>query len=172
MATLTVWKFDTVDGADNALARLEALQREQLIEVLDGAVVKYPQGAKKPKTRQLHNTAAAGALGGAFWGMLFGLIFFIPLIGLAIGAGMGAIAGSMTDVGIDDKFIKQSRDKITPGTSALFLYTGKVVEDKVISEFKALPGNPELIQSNLSEEQETRLREAFAEEPETETASA
>ena len=172
MATLTVWKFDTVDGADNALARLEALQREQLIEVLDGAVVKYPQGAKKPKTRQLHNTAAAGALGGAFWGMLFGLIFFIPLIGLAIGAGMGAIAGAMTDVGIDDNFIKQTRDKVTPGTSALFLYTGKVVEDKVIAEFKQLPGNPELIQSNLSAEQEARLRDAFVEEPETEAASA
>ena len=53
MTALTVWKFDTVDGADIALTRLQQLQREQLIEVLDGAVVTYPQGAKKPKTRQL-----------------------------------------------------------------------------------------------------------------------
>ena len=74
--------------------------------------------------------------------------------------------GSMTDVGIDDNFIKQARDKITPGTSALFLYTDKVVQDKVLAEFKAMPGNPELMQSNLSGEQEAKLREAFGEEAE------
>jgi len=172
MATLTVWKFDRADGADIALAKLQELQREQLIEVQDGAVVTYPQGAKKPKTRQLSNIAGVGALGGAFWGMLFGLIFFIPLLGLAIGAGMGALMGAMTDVGIDDNFIKQARDKITPGTSALFLLTANVVQDKVATEFRALPGNPELMQSNLSAEQEAKLREAFGEEPESGTAEA
>jgi uncharacterized membrane protein len=72
---------------------------------------------------------------------------------------------TLTDVGIDDNFIKQARDKVTPGTSALFLYTGNVVQDRVAAEFKELPGHPELIQSNLSNEQEARLREAFAEEP-------
>jgi uncharacterized membrane protein len=168
--TLTVWKFTTADGADNALATLERLQREQLLTLIDGAVVSYPQGAKKPKTRQLHNTAAAGALGGAFWGMLFGLIFFIPLIGLAIGAGMGALMGSMSDVGIDDNFIKQVRDKVTPGTSALFLYTADVVLDKVSDEFKASFPGMELIQSNLTQEQEDKLREAFGEEAAAPTA--
>jgi uncharacterized membrane protein len=172
MATLTVWKFDTPDGADNALAKLQELQREQLIEVIDGAVVTYPQGAKKPKTRQLNHPAGAFALGGAFWGMLFGLIFFIPLLGLAIGAGMGALMGSMTDVGIDDNFIKQVRGSITPGSSALFLYTGKVVTDKVLAAFKQLPGNPELMQSNLSDDQEAKLREAFGEQVEASETAA
>jgi uncharacterized membrane protein len=164
MTTLTAWKFDSPEGADNALATLERLQREQLISVIDGAVVTYPAGAKKPKTRQMHNTAAAGALGGAFWGMLFGLIFFIPLIGLAIGAGMGALMGSMSDVGIDDNFIKSVREKVTPGTSALFLYTANAVQDRVLDEFKDQRGHMELIQSNLSKEQEDNLRAAFAEE--------
>jgi uncharacterized membrane protein len=173
MTALTVWKFDTADGASNALSMLQNLQRQQLIEVIDGAVVTYPQGAKKPKTKQLNHPAGAFALGGAFWGMLFGLIFFVPLLGLAIGAGMGALMGSMTDVGIDDNFIKQARAKITPGTSALFLLTGKVTTDKVLEEFKKAPGNPELMQSNLSEEQEARLREAFGEQVEpTEAAVA
>jgi uncharacterized membrane protein len=167
MATLTVWKFDTVDGADNALSKLQDLERQELIEVVDGAVVTYPVGAKKPKTRQLHHPAGAFALGGAFWGMLFGLIFFVPLLGLAIGAGMGALMGAMTDVGINDDFIKQARAKITPGSSALFLYTGKVVTDRVLEQFKALPGHPELMQSNLSTEQEAKLREAFGEEAES-----
>ena len=169
MATLTAWKFDTAEGARNALTTLERLQREQLITLIDGAVVTWPNGAKKPKTEQMHNTAAAGALGGAFWGMLFGLIFFIPLIGLAIGAGMGALMGAMSDVGIDDNFIKQVRDKVTPGTSCLFLYTANAVTDKIQDEFKDQRGHMELIQSNLSKEQEDKLREAFAEEEEPAT---
>jgi hypothetical protein len=51
--------------------------------------------------------------------MLFGLLFFIPILGLAVGAAAGALAGSMSDVGIDDKFIKQVGESITPGTAAL-----------------------------------------------------
>src|SRR5947199_2649022 len=98
MATMTVWKFPTAEGAAVAEDTLKDLQRRELIQIHDAAIVTYPEGAKKPKTRQLRSLAGAGALGGAFWGMLFGLIFFIPLLGLAIGAGMGALAGSMSDV--------------------------------------------------------------------------
>ena len=57
---------------------------------------------------------------GAFWGMLFGLIFFVPFFGLAVGAAMGALSGKFNDYGIDDNFIKQTRAKVTEGTSACF----------------------------------------------------
>ena len=103
--------------------------------MLDGAVVSWPPDEKKPKTRQLHSTTGAGALGGAFWGLLFGLIFFIPLVGAAIGAATGALVGSMTDVGISDDFIKSVRDEVTPGTSALFLMSQNAVVDRVRSAF-------------------------------------
>jgi len=121
MATMTVWKFPTPEGADTAEETLKQLSKEGLITVHDAAIVTYPQGAKKPKTRQLNSMTGAGALGGAFWGMLFGLIFLVPLLGAAIGAGIGALTGSLTDVGIDDQFIKSVRDQIKPGTSALFV---------------------------------------------------
>ena len=101
MATLTVWKFEDAEGAEIAVSTLEGLAKQQLITVQDAATVSWPAGAKKPKTRQLHSLAGAGALGGAFWGMLFGLLFFIPLLGMAIGAAMGALAGSLSDVGIE-----------------------------------------------------------------------
>ncbi len=161
MATLTVWKFPTAVGAEQAQQTLEQLQKQELIKVHDAALVTFPEGAKKPKTRQLNNLAGAGALGGAFWGLLFGLIFFIPLLGLAIGAGMGALAGSMSDVGIDDDFIKSVRDQVTPGTSALFVMTSGAVMDKVHEAFEGQ--QMELIQTNLSDEQENKLREAFGE---------
>jgi uncharacterized membrane protein len=162
MATLTVWKFGTAGGADDALNTLERLQKEELIKVHDGAVVTWPEGAKKPKTRQLASTTGAGALGGAFWGFLFGLLFFIPILGMAVGAAMGALAGSLADVGIDDDFIEEVRDRITPGTSALFLMTSDAVEDRVREAFEG--SDMELIRTNLSREQEDRLREAFREE--------
>jgi uncharacterized membrane protein len=162
MATLTVWKFNTAYGADAALDTLEDLQKQELIQVLDGAVVTWPEDKRKPKTRQLRNLTGGGALGGAFWGFLFGLIFFVPLIGLAIGAGMGALMGSMANVGIDDDFIKKVRDQITPGTSALFLMSQGAVLDKVRGAFRDT--HADLVQTNLSDEQEAKLREAFAEE--------
>lgn len=161
MATLTVWKFPTPLGADQAEHTLENLQKQELIKIHDAAIVSWPEGAKKPKTRQLASTTGAGALGGAFWGLLFGLIFFVPLLGMAIGAGMGALAGSMTDVGINDEFIKKLRAEITPGTSALLLMTSEGVLDKVKDAFEGQP--MQLVQTNLSKEQEDKLREVFSE---------
>jgi uncharacterized membrane protein len=164
MATFTVWKFDSAGGADEVLSTLERLQKEELIQVLDGATVSWPEGKKKPKTQQLHSLAGAGAMGGAFWGFLFGLLFFVPLLGLAVGAAMGAMAGSMGDVGIDDQFIKEVREKITPGTSAVFLMTQDAVQDKVAAELSSMKGHVELLHTNLTNEQEAKLREAFADE--------
>jgi uncharacterized membrane protein len=164
VATLAVLKFDSASGADQALQTLQDLQREQLIQVVDAAVVSWPAGDKKPKTRQLQNLAGVGALGGAFWGFLFGLIFFVPLLGLAIGAGVGALAGSMTDVGIDDNLIKQIREKVTPGTSALFVLAQDAVQDRVKQRFENLQGHVEVLQTNLSKEQEDKLRDAFGDE--------
>ena len=160
MAGLTVVKFETAGGADEALSVLENAQKQNLINIQDAAVVSWPEGDKKPKTRQLNSLTGAGALGGAFWGLLFGLIFFMPLLGAAIGALTGALTGSLTDVGIDDDFIKSTREKVTPGTSALFLLSTDAVQDRIAEEFKHLPPH-ELIASNLSNEEEAKLKEVF-----------
>jgi len=161
MATLSALKFDTPDGAEQMLGTLESLQKQQLIQIEDAAIVTWPEGKKKPKTKQLHSMAGAGALGGAFWGMLFGLLFFIPFLGLAIGAAMGALAGHFSDYGIDDKFINSVKEKVTPGTSALFLLTSGVVEDKVVAAVKGQKF--EIISTNLSKEQEDKLRAELGE---------
>lgn len=39
MATLTVWRFGTADGAENALAKLQGLQKEHLVGITDAALV-------------------------------------------------------------------------------------------------------------------------------------
>ena len=133
-----------------------------MITVEDAALVSWPEGANKPTIPRDHFVGEM-ALGGAFWGFLFGLIFFVPFLGAAIGAGMGGMTGALADVGIDDDFIKQVREKVTEGTSALFALTsGATAPDKVIDELKQY--DFEIISTNLPEEQENKLREAFSQE--------
>lgn len=157
MATLSAWKFPTPAGAEEALDTLERLQTQGLITVQDAALVSWPEDRKRPRTRQ--SKRGRGALGGGFWGLLFGLIFFVPLLGAAVGAAVGA--ASMRHVGIDDEFIDSVRSKVTPGTSALFALTSDAVPDKVAEAFEGT--HAELIHTNLTGDQESQLREMFAE---------
>jgi len=161
MATLTIWKFGTADGAERAGKTLATLARDGLISIHDAAIVSWPAERNRPKTRQLHSLAGSGALSGAFWGMLFGLIFFIPLLGAAIGAGLGAMSGSLTDVGINDDLINQIREDVGPGTSALFVLSSDAVLDRIRDAFDN--EKPELIHTNLSSAEENWLRDVFAE---------
>jgi len=93
--------------------------------------------------------------------MLLGFIFFVPFLGAAVGAAMGAAGGHFGNYGIDDDFIKQVRIKVTEGTSGLFLLLGNVKPDKVVEAFKSAP-HFEIITTNLTHEQEQKLREVFA----------
>jgi uncharacterized membrane protein len=171
VATLTVTKFDAPDGAEHLLETLTRLQDEGLISIDDAAIVTWPADEKEPRTRQLRNLAFSGTLGGAFWGMLFGLVFTVPVIGLAVGAASGAVAGVLSDSGIDDDFIKRTREELTPGTSALFLLTSDAVRDRVADALQGELTDATLLHTNLSPEQERRLRDTFVAEAEPPAAS-
>jgi len=162
MATITGFTFDTAQGAGKMLDLLQDLSRQQLITVEDAAIVTWPQGKKKPKTKHLDDLTGAGALGGAFWGMLFGMIFFVPFLGMAVGAAMGALVGHFTNAGISKDFIDTAREKVTEGTSALFLMTSDAVQDRVTDGVKKSGLTFDLFYTNLSQEQEQQLREEFA----------
>jgi uncharacterized membrane protein len=83
----------------------------------------------------------------------------MPWLGLAVGAASGALGGAFSDIGINDDFIKDVRNKIEPGTSALFLLTENAVVDRVADAMKGI--DFELMHTNLSKEDEAKLREAF-----------
>ncbi|KPK13079.1 MAG: hypothetical protein AMJ56_03710 [Anaerolineae bacterium SG8_19] len=161
MATLTAYKFDTPEGAGKMLDLVQDLSKQELIEIQDAATVTWPEGKKKPKTKDLGDLTGPGALGGAFWGMLFGLLFFVPFFGMAVGAAVGALVGHYSDYGIDKDFMDQVSAQVTEGTSALFLLTGKVVMDKVSDAVKQSGLKFEIISTNLSDEQEAKLKEDF-----------
>ena len=161
MASLVVLKFETPEGAEKGLELAVNLQKQALLQLLDVATVTWPEGKKKPKTRHAGDLTCAGACDGAFWGFLFGLIFFVPFFGAAIGAAFGALGGHFAEYGIGKDFIEQVRNKVTPGSSALFLLLGQVTTDRVVEAFKSAP-KFEVIASNLSTDQEQRLKAAFA----------
>jgi len=164
VSTLAVLAFDTEQGAEQTREALVQMQRQNLITLHDAAVVVRSQDGKV-KVRQAMNLVGAGALGGAFWGMLIGLLFLAPWLGAAVGAISGAIAGKMSDFGIDDNFIKEVGNSIQPGNSALFLLVIEATMDRVVAELKQY--NPRLIQTNLSQEDEAKLRAALGAEQET-----
>ena len=158
MTELIVLAFPSEGGAKEALAVLSHLQKQELIKLSDAAtVVRKADG--KVKVKQAVDLVGAGALGGAFWGMLIGLIFLVPWLGLAIGAISGAIAGRFSDIGIDDKFIREVGTTIEPGHSALFLLVERMTEDRVLPELQKF--YPTVLRTNLSAEDEEKLKAAF-----------
>jgi len=159
-SNMVVMTFSNEYTADQVRDRLVELQKAHLIKVDDAVVVVRGQDGKV-KVKQAANLAGAGALSGAFWGMLIGLLFFVPFFGLAVGAAMGALMGHFANYGIDQNFIDQVRAKVTPGTSALFLLSSGAVTDKVADAVKGQQF--EIIQTNLSKEQEDKLRADFGE---------
>ncbi len=158
MADLIVIAYPDEKTAEAARAKLLALQKEYLIELGD-AVIAERMADGSVKLHQMINTTAAGAAGGAMWGTLIGILFLNPLLGMAAGAGAGALSGYLTDVGIDDKFVKSAADALQPGQAALCVLVRKVTADKVLPEMAQFGGT--VLRTNLTDEQEKKLRDAL-----------
>ncbi len=158
MSNLIAVAYPDVETAQKVSDELRQLMKEQSI-VLDDMVVVERRPDGKIKLHQ-GSTAAAGAAGGALWGGLIGLIFLVPLVGLAIGAASGAAAGAVTDVGVDDKFLKTLGEKLKEGGGALVVLVRQSTPDKVLPRISQYGG--EVIQSSLDNETEARLEAALA----------
>lgn len=159
MAELVVIAFPNEAKAEEVRQKLLVMQKDYLIELGDAVIaVKDDQG--RIKLNQLLNTTAAGAVSGTFWGSLIGLIFLMPLTGAAIGAASGAIGGKLTDIGINDQWMKDVAAAIQPGTAALFLLIRKVTADKVLEGLRGEGGT--VMQTSLDHTKEAALQEALA----------
>ena len=159
MSTLVVIGYEDQFKADEVRLTLVKMQKDYLIDMEDAVVaVKDPKG--KITLHQAVNLTAAGAVSGGFWGALIGLIFLNPLLGMAVGATAGAVSGALTDVGIDDKFMKELAATMKPGSSVLFVLVRKVTPDKVLEEIKGSGGK--VLRTSLSHEEEAKLQAALS----------
>ena len=155
MSDLVVIGFDDEHTAFAMRAELAKLQKEYLISMEDVVVVTKDEKGKV-KLHQAVNLTAAGAVGGTFWGMLIGMIFLNPLLGAAVGAGAGAIGCKLTDIGVDDKFMKELGETFKPNTSALFVLVRKATPDKVLEKLKHFKGK--VLQTSLTKDKEEELQ--------------
>lgn len=158
MSDLVVIVYPTESKAEEVRNRLFELQKQYLITLGD-AVIATKTDSGKVRLNQLVNTTASGAVAGSFWGMLIGLIFLNPLLGVAVGAASGAVGGALTDVGVNDAFMKELSTKLQPGNAALFVLIQNMTADKVLADIKGFGG--EVLQTSLDESKEQVLRDAL-----------
>ena len=158
MSNLVVIGFDNEHQAFELRAELAKLQKEYLIQMEDVVVVtKDDKG--KVKLHQAVNLTAAGAASGSFWGLLIGMVFLNPLLGVVAGASAGAISGKLSDIGIEDKFMKELGETFDSGSSALFVLVRKSTPDKVLAALKGFGGK--VLKTSLTADKEESLRAAL-----------
>jgi len=157
MANLVAIAYDDVDQAQQVMGTIGGLVQEHSLTLDDAVIVEHKANGKM----KLHqpSLAGVGAASGALWGGLIGLIFFMPLLGMAVGAATGAATGALSDYGIDNDMMKQLGEKLPEGGAAVFVLVREATADKVVPEVAKYGGH--LIQSSLSNEQETALQEAL-----------
>ncbi|MFN5697545.1 MAG: DUF1269 domain-containing protein, partial [Cyanobacteriota bacterium] len=76
----------------------------------------------------------------------------------ALGAGLGAVSGSLADLGINDDFLREVGDTLTPGSAALCLLVRESTPDRVVERLRAHAPHARLLRTNLSHTDEDRLR--------------
>ena len=160
MSTLVAVVFDDEATAFEMRAKLAKMQKDYLIELEDAVVVTRDQTGKT-RLDQAVSLTAAGAVGGGFWGLLIGLIFLNPLLGAMLGAGAGALSGKLTDLGLDDKMLKDLGKSFKPGTSGLFVLIRRATTDKVLAGLKEFTGKGKVFQTSLNKDDENALREVL-----------
>jgi uncharacterized membrane protein len=157
VSNLIAVAYPDVATAEQVRALLADLQKQKLIQLEDAVIVERKEDGKV-KLHQSVSTTGAGAAGGALWGGLIGLLFFMPFLGAAIGGATGAAVGAAQNFGVDDDFMRRVGENLTPGAAALFVLVQNAVQEKVIPQLAPFGG--QLIQTSLSDEDETHLREA------------
>ena len=159
MTAFTVWKFDEPDGAEHALRLLRGAEEDQLIDVVDHAVLTWPVGAEGPEMRHGHDDSRRAAGKGALWGLLAGALFTVPVVGVAAGAAVGAASKRAERLGISGQELDTMREQITEGTSALFVVTDSGDLDRVGERFRGM--HMTLVQTNLTDAERGTLLETF-----------
>lgn len=160
MSNLIVIVYPNELEAEQVRLDFLKMQKEYLLSLEDAVIaVKKPDG--KVKLLQMYHLAMGGAISGALWGTLIGLIFMMPIFGLVVGGATGAVAGALSDVGINDNFMRQLASTLTPGSSALFVLVDSQLTDKVLAELQGTGGK--IIQTSLSTVDQEKLQKVLDE---------
>ncbi|WJV50642.1 DUF1269 domain-containing protein [Streptomyces flavofungini] len=162
MAELVVLGFSDKEKAEAVMRLGKELSHQELLDLEDAALAWRTMDGKI-HVRQSYSTTATGAAGGALWGSLFGLLFLMPVFGAAVGAATGAVAGKLTDIGMNDAFIKEVASTLEPGRAAVFALVRRSTPDRVREALR--PFSPVVLRTSLTRDREEELVAALQQTP-------
>jgi uncharacterized membrane protein len=129
----TAWRFPSTEGGDNAVVRLKQLDSKDLINLVDIAVLRWPEYAEQPIT-----TEHAHEQGGK----------------------VSSLVRRLQHPAIDSSMIESVKGDLRPGTSAVVVMSSEGEPEAIVHAFEDQP--LELIRSDLSVPDQDRLRLALA----------
>jgi uncharacterized membrane protein len=138
--TTTAWRFGGTEGADAAVLTLKQLDAQELIDVQDVAVIRWPLYAAGPLAHE-HLTEE--------------------------GSKITSLVQKFRHGTIDPSMIESVKGDIGPGSSALVVLSSDTAIDKVAAAFRG--SAMELIRSDMSVQQQDQIRSAFGQGPESGT---
>lgn len=160
--------FDEPLKANEFLLAVARLQRHEQIRLHDAVFIERDASGRSVVRETQDLTPQRGALGGGMWGLLIGTLLGGPiggLIGGAASAGGGALLGKLIDTGIKDGKIKELREAVPPGSTALALLVSHLSLGDLQRELARFPGAT-LVESDLPEAAVTAVRIALGDEQE------
>ena len=125
----TAWRFSGTEGADSAVVRLKQLDSKELINLMDIAVLRWPEYAEQPTT-----TEHAHQQGGK----------------------MSSLVRRLQHPTIDASMIESVKGDLRPGTSAVVVLSSEGEIDAIVHAFEGQ--TQELVRSDLSVPDQDRLR--------------
>lgn len=160
MSTLIAITYDDEQKGRAAFAELGELQKMQVLKLEDAALAtKDKKGKVKVKQTLEKKYLGTVTTWGFFWGFLIGLIFGGPIFWGLFTALLSRIFGKSTDLGVDNKFIKEVGESLEIGGAAIFVLVIEATQDKVLPEMAKFGGK--VYQTSLSNEDEEKLRAAL-----------
>ena len=133
--TTTAWRFTGTEGADEAVGTLKRLDDQELIDLQDVTVLRWPQYAMQPQAQE-HVTDEGSKM-------------------------TSFVQKKLRHAMIDSSMIESVKGDMTPGTSALVVLSSDAAIDKVADAFKGR--DIQLVRSDLSVQQQDQIRAAFGE---------
>jgi uncharacterized membrane protein len=159
MSHLVVITFDNPDEAGRLRETLRSVERQDLVNLDDSAIVVKDQEGKIHVKNEMDRGVKIGAVGGGLLGLLIGGIFF-PLAGLLVGALTGGLVGASLDLGVQQQFVKHVSEELQPGTSALFFIVRAANPDVAIAALKPYKGK--IYHASFPPEAEQQLRQILS----------
>lgn len=137
---LVIAAFGDEEQAGVALKSLRELQRDEVVKILNAAVlVKNEKG----RTR-IRETQDVGAGGGAVFGAIVGALVGLlggpagAVVGAVAGAATGGVAASQIDMGFAEDALAEFREAMLPGSSAIIALVYHEWVDKLVEALEDL----------------------------------